>query len=136
MNQLPSDMQLAIAKLKKSKDKEDCLRKAYEILAKKYYGNRLKTYIRFFELFNTNIEKAWNKDGFLHCTMLNRLLRILLVKSGFFRDSDIKTRWTSVWYFSPHQYLEVMLADDELVKIDVWANAYGIGFGDYAHGFH
>lgn len=133
---LPKDMQLLVSKLKKSKNKEDCLKKAYSFLSKKYTGSRLKTYIRFFALFSSDIGKMWGKSGYLQCNKINYLLRILLVKSGFFKDEDIKLKWTLVWYLSPHQYLNIRLDKNKSVNVDIWGKAYGIRFGDYAHGFH
>lgn len=132
---LPHEMQVAVDDLKKSSDKEECLKKAYEILNRKYRGYRVKTYIRLFDLFTTDIEKLWNTKGFLHCTNINYVMRTLLIKSGYFQESDIRLRWTPIWYVSPHQYLQVRI-DDKWVDIDIWAYAYGIRFGDHAHGFH
>lgn len=132
---LPKDMQVVINKLKKSKNKEDCLKKAYDILSKKYRGYRVKTYTRFFDLFQSDLNKIWAKKDFLHCTTMNYLMRILLVKSGFFKDKDTKIKFSLVWYISPHQYLNVRL-NKKSVNIDLWGKAYGIKFGDYAHGFH
>lgn len=61
---------------------------------------------------------------------------MLLMKSGHFTDDDIETRWTLLWFVSPHQYLRVRLDNEQWANVDVWANVYGIPFGDYAHGFH
>ncbi|MBW2991376.1 hypothetical protein KY348_06780 [Candidatus Woesearchaeota archaeon] len=133
---LPKDMQIIVNKLKKSRNKEDCLRKAYDILSKKNRGHRLKTYTCLPELFVCNVNKLWKKKGFMHCTNINYLLRILLVKSGFFKEKDIKSKWTLVWYFSPHQYLKIRLNKNKFVYVDIWAKPYGIKFGEYAHGLN
>ena len=133
---LPEDMQGVVKELKKSKNLEDCLKKAYDTLSEKYRGYRIKTYTRIYELFSKDVNKLWNKKGFMHCTNINYLMRILLVKSGFFKDKDIEQKWTFIWFFSPHQYLRVKLDKNKFVNVDVWAKPYGIKFGDYAHGFH
>ncbi len=133
---IPEAMEKIVKELKKSASKQACLRKAYELLAKKYYGDRLMTYTHLFELFNADPVVLWDKRGYLHCTHINYLLRILLVKSGCFKDEDIKLKWTVIWYLSPHQYLEIRLNDQKTVNVDVWGIKYGIKFGDYAHGFH
>lgn len=136
-DKLPEDLEEIInVELKTSKTKEECARKAYVILTEKYGGDRIKTYSRIFELFACDVAKLWSRSGFLHCSHLNYLLRITLVKSGFFKDEDIQLKWTQIWYISPHQYLRVKLDDEKYVNIDVWAHVYGIKFGDYAHGFH
>ena len=112
------------------------MRKTYSVLTKKYRGGRIKTYTRFFELFGFDAEKIWKKKGFLHCTNLNKLMRLLLARSGWFKEGDIRKKWTLIWYLSPHQYLRIRVGRDALVNIDLWGKPYGIQYGDYARGFH
>ncbi|MCK5319762.1 hypothetical protein KAJ61_00045 [Candidatus Parcubacteria bacterium] len=133
--QLPCEMQGIIVELKKSSDKEDCLGRAYEILSKKYRGYRVKTYTKFFDIFSKDTAKIWQKNVFLHCTNINYIMRILLIKSGYFNEDEIKIKWAFVWCISPHQYLQVKI-NNHWINIDIWGNTFGIKFGDYAHGFH
>ncbi|NQU79099.1 hypothetical protein HQ545_04995 [Candidatus Woesearchaeota archaeon] len=135
-DELPKSMEDVIKELQGCKTKRLCVKKAYSILSKKYRGYRLLTYLRFFNLFEPNINRIWARTGFLHCVTLNYLMRILLVRSGLFDEGDIRIRWTLVWYISPHQYLNIRLDKNKSINIDLWAKAYHIGFGDYAHGFH
>ncbi|MCX6793026.1 MAG: hypothetical protein NTY12_03285 [Candidatus Falkowbacteria bacterium] len=121
--------------LKKSDTKLDCLKLAYNIISKRYHGQRLYTVTHLFNIFNNNIEHLLQSSGTMHCTNINHLLRFLLISSGIFSKEDIKTRWTLLWFISPHQYLEVK-TEDGLVKVDIWARNFGIEFGDYAHGWH
>lgn len=132
---LPEGMQEVVDVLKQSHSKEECLRRAYDFLITKYHGGHLKTLSRLPEFFEHDLDVLWKKVGFLHCTNMNIVLRTLLVKSGFFVEEDIRTRWTLLWYISPHQYLEVRV-DEKGIAVDVWAHTFGITFGDYAHGFH
>ncbi len=129
-------MQKTINLLKKSKSKEECLRKAYQILCKKYKGYRLLTYIRFMDLFDDDVGRLWKKSDFLHCDMMNYLLRILLIKSGKFKEPEIKPVLTEIWGFSPHQYLRVKVSPKKYIDVDIWGCSNGIKFGDHAHGFH
>ncbi|OGJ65409.1 hypothetical protein A3F36_04835 [Candidatus Peribacteria bacterium RIFCSPHIGHO2_12_FULL_55_11] len=117
------------------RSKEECLRKAYDILTQKYYGNRLKTLTRIYELAPRSPQAMWQRDGFLHCTNFNRLLRALLLESGQFKENDIKICWTLLWGISPHQYMKIRL-DDRMINVDLWAKSYGIPFGEYARGFY
>jgi|SRR5581483_6559750 len=133
---LPAALEAAIVQLKESKDQTDCLQKAYQLLTTKYHGRRVKTYLRIFDLFFADINELWERNGFLHCTNMNYLLRVLLVKSGFFKDEDITARWTLIWYMSPHQYLVVRLATGKNISVDMWSKSYGIALGNYAHGFN
>jgi hypothetical protein len=132
---IPKSMQTTVNKLKKSKNKEDCLKKAYLIITKKYRGYRVRTYTHLWELFAYDLKDLWHRNGFLHCTNLNYLLRVLLIKSGFFKDSDVEPKWTLLYFFSPHQYLKVKVKN-KTINIGLWGKAFGIKYGDYAHGMH
>ena len=132
---LPEKMQITVDELKKSSGKEDCLKKVYGIMTRKYRGYRVKTYTRFFEVFKKDIGCFWGREGFLHCTNMNFVMRTLLVKSGFFSEEDLNLKWTQIWYVSPHQFLQVNV-DGKWIDIDIWANTYGVGFGDHASGFN
>lgn len=135
-NNIPADMQRVIGELKQAKNKEACLRQAYDTLTTKYCGGRGLTYTKIHHLAISDIEKLWNKEGFMHCTNINYLLKFLLVASGLFTEDDIIVRWTHIWYVSPHQYLKVRVKDNEYVNIDIWAKFCNIEFGDFARGFH
>lgn len=128
-------MQDVINELKKAQSQEECLRMAYKILITKYHGNRIKTITKFFNIFERDIDVLWSKNGFLHCTNINYILKTLLVKSGFFETGDIRTRWTLIWCVSPHQYAQVRI-NNKWIDVDVWAHAFGIELGDHAHGLH
>lgn len=133
--EMPSEVMEIVDDLKKSPGKEDCLRKVYFLLSSKYQGARVKTYLKLPLVFKKDVCFLWNQDGFLHCTNINYLARILLIESGFFKEEDIVLKWTLVWYISPHQYLRVKMIDDEFINVDIWAKNYKIEFGDYARGF-
>jgi hypothetical protein len=62
-------------------------------------------------------------------------LMTLLVKSGQFELADVRFRWTNVYYLAPHQYAEIRLTDGSVIYLDCWSAAYGVPFGQYAHGF-
>ncbi|MCK4635562.1 MAG: hypothetical protein KAT32_01755 [Candidatus Moranbacteria bacterium] len=133
---LSVEMQGVIDDLKQSSNQEECLQKVYKIMTSRYRGYKLRTYRRFFNIFTFNVEKLWNDEGFIHCHNANFLLRILLVKSGFFKNEDIENKWTLTGYLAIHQYLKIKLYSGKNVNIDVWGASYGIKFGDYSNGFH
>jgi hypothetical protein len=132
---LPQDVEDIIEGLKRSRTKEGCAKKAYDILSERYRGYRAYTYLRLFDLFHSDVGYLWSRKGFLHCNNLNYLLRILLIRSGMFSESDIVLKWTRIWVFSPHQYLRVRIGR-RWTDIDLWGKAYGIPFGAHAQGFH
>ncbi|MCK4744707.1 hypothetical protein KAS41_01450 [Candidatus Parcubacteria bacterium] len=133
---LHGEIKKAVDEIKKMPNQEKCLQKAYEIMTNRYRGYKFRTYSRLFQIFTFDAQKLWSKTGFIHCHNANYLMRILLVKSGFFKNADIKNKWTLVYYISPHQYLLVKLDNGQYVNIDIWGKVYGIKFGDYARGFH
>ncbi len=132
---MQNDINSFVEKLKKTKNKKKCLETVYKIMIEKYHGNRIKTVTQLFKLFNLNIDNLWAINGFLHCTSINYLVSYILLKTGLFSEEDIRTKWTLIWFFSPHQYLQVKL-NDKFINIDIWAYIYGVKYGDYAHGFN
>ncbi|MEF3692177.1 MAG: hypothetical protein V3574_03955 [Candidatus Moraniibacteriota bacterium] len=129
-------MMRVVEDLKKSSNKEECLKRVYDLLSDKYQGVRVKTYLKFPTVFKKDVNFFWNQGGFLHCTNMNYLARVFLVGSGFFREEDVILRWTLIWYISPHQYLRIKIAKDKFINVDIWAKDFGIKFGDYARGFN
>ncbi len=134
-DRIPGGMQHEIDKLKRSKSKEACLRKAYDIMTKRYIGYRMMTYVALPNLFRKDLDWLWNRAKYVQCTGMNYIMRVLLVKSGFFTDKDIEFRWTMIWYISPHQYMKVRVDDKKTITLDIWNWAFGKGYGEYAHGF-
>ena len=133
---LPLEMKEVIEELKRSSDQEQCLKRAYEIMVERYKGYHFRTYTRPIPIFSFNVEKLWDTKGFMHCHNMTYLLRILLVRSGFFQNDDLKNKWTLIWYISVHQYLQVTMESGDIINVDIWGANNGIKFGDYAHGFH
>jgi hypothetical protein len=133
---LPVELGDVLRELSKKKTKREVLDASYELLTEKYRGHRIKTLTNLFDLFDVDVAKLWSKHGFLHCTNMNYLLKILLVGSKKFNESDVSFHWTTINYYSPHEYLRVRLDDATVINVDIWGKAYGIQFGDYAHGFH
>jgi len=129
-DKLPPGVQKIVDKLKKTKSKEQCLKQAYESVSKKYRGRKWLTFTKFWDLFRCSVKSIWGRKGFLHCTNLNYILRVLLIKSGKFKESDIKPKITFVG-ISIHQYLRVKI-NNKYVDVDPWGEAYGIKFGKHA----
>ncbi len=127
---LPKAMEEKIKELKKkSKNKKEFFLKSYDFLAKRYQGAKGKTYPCFHMLYY-GVEKVWSQKGFQHCTQQNFMLRVFLVKSGFFKDEEIRLRHT-VYIINIHQYMQVFL-DGKWVDIDLWANFLGIKIAEHA----
>lgn len=133
---LPTSMTEAIAAIAQSDSQQEALRQAYNLLTGKYHGRRGATYLKLIDLFRDDVSSLWDKDGFMHCTNLNHLLIVLLVRSGQFRPEDIRLYWTNIFLLAPHQYAIVRFKNGQEMPVDVWSAAYGIKLGDYGHWFH
>ena len=125
----------AIAMVKSSPNLEAAMKRATDILAAKYSANRVFTYLLYPKIWETNPDKLWQRSGFMHCTQQNFLWRILVTKSGWLRDSQVRLGFSQVWYLAPHQYLVVYLAGDKKLAIDPWSMQMGAKFGEYSSGF-
>lgn len=134
--ELPKDIERLVAELKETRDKKACLEKAYSVLTTKYKGYRFKTLYNPHYFLINDLEKLWAKSGFIYCNQMNYLLRLLLIKSEWFKDEDIELKWTLIWYISLHQYCKIKINDNKYINVDIWGTAHGFRLGDYAHGFH
>lgn len=122
---VPEYLSEAIEEIKaNSSTQADALRHSYDYVVQKYYGNRMRTVLNFWRAFGSFENKS---AGFLPCNMQNQLLRTLLVKSGFFMDSDIRIRVTPFNFFI-HQYLQVRI-DDKFIDVDPWSDFLGLELG-------
>jgi len=133
---LPKDVQKIVEKLKKTKTKMACLKIAYNEVGKKFHGEIFRVVTHFFHLYTGSFAKIWSKPGWLHCNTLNYLLRVLLVKSGKFKDSEIKVKWTMVYYISLHQYFRIKMDKNKYLNVDMWGRNHKIPLGAYSHGFY
>lgn len=131
---LPLTLQVLVREVAAQPTQEAALRYAYDALAARYRGYRILTALRLDRFLISNLEKLWQLEGFIHCNHMNYLLRTMLVASGQCATTDIEACWTQIWFFSPHQYLKVHLRDGSIREVDLWGKAYGIPFGEHAHG--
>jgi hypothetical protein len=132
---VPPELDSLILAVQASSSQPQALRTAYRLLSQRYRGRRGQTYTHLAQLFRSSDSVLRSRPGFLHCTHMNYLLMVILVKSGWFEPEDITLHWTVVFGFSPHQYVTVRLGAD-WTAVDIWGASYGIGLGDYSHWFH
>jgi len=128
-----NDLHAAIKQLKKLPT-ATAVERAMDILSEKYECQRIVGAFMLWKLYESDPNKLWERKGHTHCTQLNYLLRLMLVRSGHLKDSDIKFGYSLVFYISPHQYLLVTINDKE-VALDPWNYDLGASVGKYAVGF-
>ena len=80
-------------------------------------------------MYQKDLNKIIHTKGYMHCTTMNYLLRVMLVKSGLFDDKDIQIKLTNSWYIAPHQYLEIRISDKKKIFLDPWNYQFGINYG-------
>jgi hypothetical protein len=116
---------------KKSKGKEDFLKKSLDFVSGRCMIGTFKCYTEMNKLFWNDIESIYAERGYLPCTSQNHMLRMMLVRSGLFSDKDITQHCTFV-DFNVHQYLKVKVGKN-IIKADPWFyremgyNKYGSG---------
>lgn len=128
------DLQRAIEHVKHASSKKDALDRAFELIVTRYQGYRFRTYIYFWKAFEADPNKLWKRVGFMHCTHQNFLLRLLLIKSGWFLEEDILLGYSLVWDISLHQYLKIKV-DNKVIAADPWNHRFGVPLGFFASGF-
>lgn len=134
-NNIPKELNTKIKEFSKSKNKEIFLKKSFFYIVNNWGGNRINLICKFSRLYQKDLNKIIQTKGYMHCTTMNYLLRIMAVKSGLFDDKDIKIKLTNSWYLAPHQYLEVKISNKKKIFLDPWNYQYGINYGNYGSGF-
>ena len=107
-----------------SKDAFEFLKKSYDFITSRYQGSRMKTVTNFWVAFENPLN---HKPGFMPCTGQNYLLRVMLIESGRFKDSDIELRVVPL-NLCIHQYLRVKVAG-KIIDVDPWSAFLGVPFG-------
>lgn len=125
--QIPETMADKINEFKdRAESREEFLNLAYDYLGSRYCSERLNTILKFNYLFK-RLDEIWLLEGYIPCTMSNYLLKIFLVKSGWFKEGDLRRRHVFV-NFIIHQYLQVKLGDNWL-NVDVGEKQRGLPLG-------
>jgi len=116
-------------KSNKSESKLDYLKYIYDEIGNKY-TSRPRYYLRepFNKFFETNVSEIWEGTPDRPSTIQNYMLKLILIKSGRFIESDIVIINTYC-VITPHQYLKVRL-DKEWVNVDLWDREKPHEFGE------
>ena len=129
LEKISDNLQEKINELKtKAKNKREFLDLAYDYLGGRYRSERFNTVLKFHYMFK-NLDDIWSRQGFIPCNQSNFLMRIFLVKSGFFREDEIRKRHCFL-NFVPHQYLQIKI-DNKWVDVDVGEKYRGMLIGKH-----
>ena len=126
---IPVNIEEVIGDLRiKSNSPREFLESSFSYLGDKYRSERLATVFKFHYLFK-DLDDIWARRGFIPCNQSNFLMRIFLVKSGFFKEEKIRRRYVFV-NFVPHQYLQVKV-DNKWLDVDVGEKYRGMLIGKH-----
>ncbi len=134
-DKLPAELERKIEELKAASggSKRRLLELAFEFIGSRYHSERLGTITRFPRLF-IGLDEIWSREGFVQCTLSNFMLRIILVKSGLFRDDEVRRRHTFA-NGVPHQYLQAWV-DGRWIDLDPGEMQRGLRIGEHFFGLH
>lgn len=132
---LPPILQKEVDQIAHVPTQELAAQAAFDFVTSRWGGNRLGLIRYFPRLFQTNIFKIISTSGYMHCTTMNFLVRILLVKSGRFTDTNVHLKLTHTWYAVPHQYLTLHFDSGRELVLDPWNFQFGIRYGSFGKGF-
>jgi hypothetical protein len=86
-----------------AKGKEKALRDAYNFVINHFSNERYNLVMQFPKQIYASDEQLMKKKQFAQCTLQNRILIRLLIKSGKFEEEDIEKKWRPFWGI--HQFL-------------------------------
>ena len=133
-SRLPRQLEESVELLnKKSRTPYEYIVNARDLTLSVNHGGRFKAVGRVHLAFQRELSVLLRRRGFMHCTQLNHLMRILLAKSKFFSDDDIRLRTTVVNLFF-HQYLQVRVAG-QWYDVDLVGDWMGVPLGKHVWGF-
>jgi hypothetical protein len=122
---IPQEFSTVIKKLSdESKNDFEFLEKAYTFVTTKYTGAKYKALTNFWVAFQDPVNRP---AGFMPCTSQNYLIRLMLVKSGRYKDSDVEVK-TVPFHLFIHQYLRVRVGK-RAIEVDPWSAFLGLPLG-------
>lgn len=124
---LPAGMMEKIRELeKKSHNQKEYLDNVWKFMTTRYHGKK-REYLKHPSVLWWNLRYSWKKTGFLPCTMMVYIARILLVRSRFFTAKDVRA-YTHFYGMALHQCVQVRV-DGRWLFVDPWAHHLGYGLG-------
>ena len=127
--EIPSSLKVKINELRtRAKTKQEFLELAFDYIGNKYHSERFNTFLKFNYLFK-DLDDIFSRQGFIPCTQSNFLMRIFLIKSGFFKNNEIRRRHVFV-NFVLHQYLQVKI-DNKWIDVDVGEKCRNLPIGKH-----
>jgi len=125
-------VQKVLNRLKKIKDKEKFVRAVFDFVLENSYYQRFWIIIYAHRVPLKNIKKIVETKGYLPCNVQNLFIETLLVRSGKFKQEEIKHEYDLI-NFILHQYL-VINVNGKRIELDPWGYRLGKQYGRHATG--
>ena len=81
-NKIPKELNNKIKDFSKSKNKEEFLKKSFFYIVNNWGGSRVNLIYNFPRLRQKDLSEILKSQGYMHCTTMNYLLRVMAVKSN------------------------------------------------------
>ncbi len=118
-----------IKRLDKIRNDEEFIRAAFDFVTRRYKSADPLTFLlNLHKLFWSNPNKIIDKKGFAYCHIQNLMLKTILLESGRFGKSQIKTKLAFTVII--HQYLVVRTKNSE-IELDPYSYARGVPYGKH-----
>ena len=132
---IPDEMQKIVDALNnESKSDMDFLQKAYDTVNSRYTSPSMGYFKEPQKLFMKNLDNIWNSQGYFPCDKQNYILKVMLVKSHWFNETDVKETFTSC-IITPHYYLKIKLNNNSYIDADMWGADHGYKLGEHTGGY-
>ncbi|PIN77362.1 hypothetical protein COV15_02235 [Candidatus Woesearchaeota archaeon CG10_big_fil_rev_8_21_14_0_10_34_12] len=128
-----AEVQKVLNRLKKIKDQEKFVRAVFDFVIESTYYKNFWIVLYIHRVFLKDIKKIVETEGYLPCNVQNLLLETLLIKSGRFKQEEIKHRYDHINLSVLHQYL-VVYVNGKRIELDPWGYRAKKPYGAHAHG--
>jgi len=89
------------------------LKEKFKFVTNHFSNKKKNLVLQFFKQFYITDKKLLSKKQFAQCTLQNKILIKLLIKSGKFKKEDIRKNWWPFW--GVHQYLIIKTGQNSFI---------------------
>ncbi|MCX6791048.1 MAG: hypothetical protein NTV62_02540 [Candidatus Gribaldobacteria bacterium] len=131
---IPQEIKDTITQLEqKAHSQQEYLKIVYDFVQQHWQAQRLKTILALPLAFRTDLKQIWQNQGYSHCVTINLITFILLAKSQYFQEKDIKVRY-AFFNLVLHQYLKVRV-NKKWIALDPSVTYAHLPIGKHAQWF-
>jgi hypothetical protein len=130
---IPAHLKQAIAQIEKnSKHPHNHIKGCADYILSQNHSHRAGTLIHLPAAFEADANTLIKREGYMHGHHLTYLMRLMLAKSPFFTEADLRVRYTTLNGLI-HPYLQARVAG-QWYDIDLVGVSRGLSLGKVAWG--